>query len=246
MKNRHVAIVGATGAVGREFIGCIEARGLPLASLRLFASPRSAGKTQTFRGQPLVIEALTASAFDGIDIALFSAGSGISKEFVPAAVKAGAVVVDNSSAFRADPSVPLVVPEINARRIRDHKGIIANPNCAAITALVPLWPVHKANRVWRLIISTYQAASGGGAASMEELERSTRAYLDGTTYTPKVVKHPYAFNLFSHNTAINPDTGYNDEETKVINETKKLFEDIASRRVPPASACRCCVRIACR
>ena len=161
-----------------------------------------------------------------MDIALFSAGSGISKQYAPIAVKAGAVVVDNSSAFRADPEVPLVVPEINARRIKDHKGIIANPNCSAITTLVPLWPVHQVNPVKRLIVSTYQAASGGGAALMEELEESTRAYLDGKEYAPKVVKYPYAFNLFSHNTAIDMATGYNDEETKVIRE---IQEDLRGR-----------------
>jgi len=225
MKNKNIAIVGATGAVGREFVGCIESRGLPVASLKLLASAKSAGKTQAFRGKDLVIEELTERAFEGVDIALFSAGSGISKQYAPIAVKAGAVVVDNSSAFRTDPAIPLVVPEINARRIADHKGIIANPNCAAITTVVPLWPVHQANPVRRLIVSTYQAASGGGAALMEELELSTRAWLDGKSYEPKVVKYPYAFNLFSHNTAIDMATGYNDEESKVIKETKKIFED---------------------
>ncbi len=225
MKNKNIAIVGATGAVGREFVGCIESRGIPLASLKLLASAKSAGKTQRFRGQELVIKELNEDAFNGVDIALFSAGSGISKHYAPIAVKAGAVVVDNSSAFRADPAIPLVVPEINAHRMKDHKGIIANPNCAAITTLVPLWPVHQVNPLSRLIISTYQAASGGGAALMEELEESTRAYLDGKTYEPKVVKYPYAFNLFSHNTEIDMATGYNDEESKVIKETRKIFED---------------------
>ena len=225
MKNKNVAIVGATGAVGREFIGCIESRGIPLASLKLLASAKSAGKSYPFRGTNLTVEELKEDSFKGIDIALFSAGGSISKVFAPAAVKAGAVVVDNSSAFRTDPTVPLVVPEINARRIKEHKGIIANPNCAAITTLVPLWPVHQVNKVKRLIVSTYQAASGGGAALMEELELSTRAYLDGKEYAPKVVKYPYAFNLFSHNTAIDMATGYNDEETKVIREAKKIFED---------------------
>ena len=214
VKNKNVAIVGATGAVGREFVGCIESRGVPLASLKLLASAKSAGKTQTFRGKQLVIEELTEKAFDGVDIALFSAGSGISKQYAAAAVKAGAVVVDNSSAFRSDPAIPLVIPEINARRIQDHKGIIANPNCSAITTLVPLWPVHQVNRIKRLIVSTYQAASGGGAALMEELELSTRAYLDGKVFSPKVVKYPYAFNVFSHNTAIDMATGYNDEERR--------------------------------
>ena len=153
------------------------------------------------------------------------AGGGISRKFALIAVKAGAVVVDNSSAFRMDPNVPLVIPEINAHRIRDHKGIIANPNCAAITALVPLWPIHQKNRIKRVIISTYQAASGAGAAAMEELVESTRANLHGQIYAPKVMPHLYAFNLFNHNTAVDPDTGYNDEETKVIKETQKIFED---------------------
>lgn len=225
MKNKNIAIVGATGAVGREFIGCIESRGIEIKSLRLLASARSVGKTYPFRGQELAIEELKDDSFAGIDIALFSAGSGISKRYAPLAVKAGAVVVDNSSAFRMDRHVPLVVPEINARRINDHKGIIANPNCSAITALVPLWPIHQKNPIQRLIISTYQAASGAGAAAMQELEDSTRAHLDGKSFTPKVMPHPYAFNVFSHNTAIDPETGYNDEETKVIRETRKIFED---------------------
>src|SRR5579859_5359270 len=202
MKNKNVAIVGATGAVGREFVGCIESRDVPLASLKLLASAKSAGKKQTFHGQELTVQELTEDAFQGIDIALFSAGSGIFKQYAPAAVKAGAVVVDNSSAFRSDPAIPLVIPEINARRVRDHKGIIANPNCAAITALVPLWPIHRYNRIKRLILSTYQSASGAGAAAMEELVESTRAGLNGEAYPPKVMPHPYAFNLFSHNTAI--------------------------------------------
>jgi aspartate-semialdehyde dehydrogenase len=225
LKNKHVAIVGATGAVGREFVGCIESRGLPLASLRLLASARSAGSTQRFRGEDLVIQELTPDSFRGVDIALFSAGSGISKQYAPIAVRAGAVVVDNSSAFRADADVPLVVPEINARRIAGHKGIIANPNCSTITALVPLWPIHQRNRIRRVNIATYQAASGAGAAAMQELLDATRAFLDGKPFTPKVMPHPYAFNVFSHNSAIDPATGYNGEESKVITETRKIFED---------------------
>ncbi|MGX4771729.1 aspartate-semialdehyde dehydrogenase [Bradyrhizobium guangdongense] len=220
-----VAIVGVTGAVGAEFIATMDKRGFRVSKLKALASARSAGKTVSFRGQNIVIEELTERSFDGVDIALFSAGSGISKKFAPIAVKAGAVVVDNSSAFRMDPNVPLVIPEVNGNRIRDHKGIIANPNCAAITALVPLWPIHRKNRIKRVIISTYQAASGAGAAAMDELVESTRANLNGQFYTPKVMPHPYAFNLFSHNTAIDPETGYNDEETKVIKETRKIFED---------------------
>jgi aspartate-semialdehyde dehydrogenase len=220
-----VAIVGATGAVGAEFIGCLERRNFPVGTLKALASARSAGKTLSFKGEKVVIEELTENSFDGVDIALFSAGGSISKTFGPIAVKAGAVVVDNSSAFRMTEGVPLVIPEVNARRIKEHKGIIANPNCAAITALVPLWPIHRKNRIKRVILSTYQAASGAGAAAMEELAESTRAYLRGQPYQPKVLPHPYAFNLFNHNTAIDPETGYNDEETKVIKETKKIFED---------------------
>ncbi|MDB5580400.1 MAG: aspartate-semialdehyde dehydrogenase [Bradyrhizobium sp.] len=220
-----VAIAGVTGAVGAEFIATMDRRGFRVGKLKALASARSAGNTIDFRGQRIVIEELTENSFAGVDIALFSAGGGISRKFAPIAVKAGAVVVDNSSAFRMDPDVPLVIPEINARRIREHKGIIANPNCAAITALVPLWPIHRANRIKRVILSTYQAASGAGAAAMEELVESTRANLNGEAYAPKVLPHPYAFNLFNHNTAIDPVTGYNDEETKVIQETRKIFED---------------------
>ena len=220
-----IAIVGVTGAVGAEFIATLNRRGFPVRKLRALASARSVGRALDFRGQPITVEELTQSSFDRIDIALFSAGSGISRTYAPAAVRAGAVVIDNSSAFRMDADVPLVIPEINAHRIRDHKGIIANPNCAAITALVPLWPIHQRNRIRRVIISTYQAASGGGAAAMDELVESTRAHLSGQAYAPKVLPHPYAFNLFSHNTAIDPATGYNDEETKVIRESRKILED---------------------
>jgi aspartate-semialdehyde dehydrogenase len=220
-----VAIAGVTGAVGREFMAVMDKRGFRVGRLKALASARSAGQKLGFRGQEIVIEELNERSFDGVDIALFSAGATVSKKFSPIAVKAGAVVVDNSSAFRMDPNVPLVIPEINGRRIREHKGIVAVPNCSAITALVPLWPIHQQNRIKRLIISTYQAASGGGAAAMEELVESTRANLRGEVYPPKVLPHPYAFNLFSHNTAIDPETGYNGEETKVIHETRKIFED---------------------
>jgi aspartate-semialdehyde dehydrogenase len=223
--NPTVAIAGVTGAVGAEFIACLNQRNFPVGGLKALASARSAGKTLDFRGETVVIEELSETALQGVDIALFSAGSGPSKTFAPLAVKAGAVVVDNSSAFRMNPDVPLVIPEINARRIREHKGIIANPNCSAITALVPLWPIHRKNRIKCVIIATYQAASGAGAAAMDELVESTRAHLEGRPFTPKVMPHPYAFNVFNHNTAIDPETGYNDEETKVITESRKILED---------------------
>src|SRR4051812_36469957 len=176
----------------------MDRRSFPVGKLKALASARSAGKTIAFRGKEVVIEELTERSFEGVDIALFSAGGGISRKFAPIAVKAGAVVVDNSSAFRMHPDVPLVIPEINARRIPEHKGILAVPNCAAITALVPLWPIHQQNRIKRLMLSTYQAASGAGAAAMEELVASTRAYLAGEAFAPKVLPHPYAFNLFNH------------------------------------------------
>jgi aspartate-semialdehyde dehydrogenase len=223
--NPVVAIAGVTGAVGAEFIATMDKRRFPVGKLKPLASPRSAGKALEFRGQKIAIEELSEDSFEGVDIALFSAGGSIARKFAPAAVKAGAVVIDNSSAFRMDSDVPLVIPEINARRIKQHQGIIANPNCSAITALVPLWPIHKKNRIKRIILSTYQAVSGAGAAAMEELVGSTRAYLHGQRYQQKVLPHPCAFNLFSHNTAIDPATGYNGEETKVINETRKIFED---------------------
>jgi aspartate-semialdehyde dehydrogenase len=220
-----VAIVGATGAVGVELLRCLEQRRFPLAELRLFASSRSAGKRLEFRGEALAVRELGEDSFTGVDLALFSAGGATSRRFAPIAVHAGATVIDNSSAFRMDPQVPLVVPEINAHAIRSHRGIIANPNCCAIISITPLWPVHRANRIARLMLATYQSASGAGAAAMEELRESTRAYLEGRSYRNTVLPHPYAFNLFSHNTRIDPQTGYNEEETKVIQETRKIFAD---------------------
>ena len=224
-----VAVVGATGAVGVELMQCLEQRRFPLSNLRLFASARSAGKTLPFKGKPVTVEELTEDSFRGVDIALFSAGGAQSKRFAPAAVRHGTVVVDNSSAFRMDPGVPLVVPEINPEALREHKGIIANPNCSTIISITPLWPIHKVNRINRMIVATYQAASGAGAAAMEELRESTRAYLDGREYKNTVLPHPYAFNLFSHNSKIDPSNGYNEEEIKVMRETHKIFGDSSIR-----------------
>ena len=224
-----VAVVGATGAVGVELMRCLEERKFPLSNLRLFASARSAGKTLPFRGKPVLVEELTEDSFRGVNIALFSAGGAQSKRFAPAAVRHGAVVVDNSSAFRMDAGVPLVVPEINPEALREHKGIIANPNCSTIISITPLWPIHKINRIQRMIVSTYQAASGAGAAAMEELRESTRAYLDGREYENTVLPHPYAFNLFSHNSKMDPSNGYNEEEIKVMRETHKIYGDSSIR-----------------
>jgi aspartate-semialdehyde dehydrogenase len=220
-----VAIVGATGAVGVEMIGCLERRRFPLAELRLLASARSAGKTLEFRGEPLAVRELSEASFAGVDLALFSAGSSVSKKFAPLAARAGTIVIDNSAAFRMDPEVPLVVPEINPQALREHRGIIANPNCTAIISITPLWPVHQANRIVRLLISSYQSASGAGAAAMEELRESTRAYLEGRPFEPRVLPHPYAFNVFSHNARVDPASGYNEEEIKVREETRKIFAD---------------------
>jgi aspartate-semialdehyde dehydrogenase len=218
-----VAIVGATGAVGVELIECLERRKFPMSELRLFASARSAGKKLPFRGQQLSVRELTEDSFGGVNIALFSAGGGTSKRFAPIAARAGAVVVDNSSAFRMDAGVPLVVPEINPEAVRQHQGIIANPNCSTIISITPLWPIHRRNPIQRMIVCTYQAASGAGAAAMEELRESTRAYLEGKSYQNTVLPHAYAFNLFSHNSKMDPANGYNEEEMKVVRETHKIF-----------------------
>jgi aspartate-semialdehyde dehydrogenase len=219
-----VAIVGATGAVGVELLNCLAARNFPLGGLKLLASARSAGKTLPFNGAELVIEELTEASFKGVDIALFSAGSGISRRFAPIAVRAGAVVIDNSSAFRMEKTVPLVVPEVNGEALRQHRGIVANPNCVAAIATVALAPLHRAHPIRRLNISTYQAASGAGAAAMEELRLSTAAYLAGEIFEPKVLPHPYAFNLFSHNADMDPESGYNGEELKVVAETRRILD----------------------
>jgi aspartate-semialdehyde dehydrogenase len=224
-----VAIVGATGAVGVEFLVLLEQRKFPLRELRLLASARSAGKTMAFKGQQLKVQELTEDSFKGVNIALFSAGGPISKKFGPIAAQAGCVVVDNSSAFRMDPTVPLVIPEINPQDIKLHKNIIANPNCSTIIAIVPLWPIHKVNPIRRLIAATYQAASGAGAAAMEELRESTRAHLENRPFEQKIIPHPYAFNLFSHTSKIDPETLYNEEETKMLKETRKIFHDDSIR-----------------
>ena len=225
---KNVAIAGVTGAVGQEFIMILEQRDFPVKSIKMLASARSVGKTVKFKGKEYPVEELKENSFDGIDIALFSAGASRSKQFAPAAVKAGAVIVDNSSAFRMDPDVPLVVPEVNPEDIKKHKGIIANPNCSTIIANVPIWPLHKANPIKRMVISTYQATSGVGQAAMNELIEQTREVLAGKKPTCDKFKYQIAFNIFSHDSEIQPD-GYNLEEVKMVNETRKIFHcpDIA-------------------
>jgi aspartate-semialdehyde dehydrogenase len=225
---RNLAIAGVTGAVGREFLKILEERDFPFDSLKMLASSRSAGKTIEFKGKKYIVEELDKESFERIDIALFSAGGARSKQFAPAAAKSGAVVVDNSSAFRMDPQVPLVIPEINPQKITEHKGIIANPNCSTIIGIVPVWPLHRANPVKRMVVSTYQAASGAGYSAMLELEQQSREILEGKEPTCRVFPYQIAFNIFSHNSALGPN-GYNEEETKMVNETRKIFDcpDIA-------------------
>lgn len=225
MSDRYnVAIMGATGAVGQIFLELLAERDFPMDELRLLASSRSVGKELRCGDRTIKVQELTHDAFDGIDIVLSSAGGSISKEFVPSATKAGAVVVDNTSAFRMDPDVPLVVPEVNPQDLDGHNGIIANPNCSTIIMVVPLWPLHQQHRVRRVVVATYQAISGAGAKAMEELETQTRDVLGGKAAAPQELPHQIAFNLFSHNSDIGPD-GYCEEETKMIRETRKMFHD---------------------
>jgi aspartate-semialdehyde dehydrogenase len=233
----NVAIAGVTGAVGQEFLSIIEERDFPFDSIKMLASSRSAGKTIQFKGKEYVVEQMTDKSFDRVDIALFSAGADRSKTFAPAAVKAGAVVVDNSSAFRMAPDVPLVIPEINPQMIKEHKGIIANPNCSTIIGIVPVWPLHRANPVKRMVVSTYQAASGAGQAAMLELEQQSREILAGKKPTIKVLPYQLAFNVFSHNSALDS-TGYNQEEVKMVNETRKIFD------CPDIAVTATCIRVA--
>lgn len=224
----HLAIAGVTGAVGQEFLRILEQRDYPFDSLRVLASSRSVGKQVQCKGKQYIVQELVKDSFEGIDIALFSAGGARSKEFAPAAVQAGAVVIDNTSAFRMDPDTPLVVPEINPQKIQEHNGIIANPNCSTIIGIVPVWPLHKANTIKRMVVSTYQSTSGAGMQAMLELETQTRDVLDGKE--PRCEAFPYqiAFNCFSHNSDLGPN-GYNTEEMKMVNETRKIFDcpDIA-------------------
>lgn len=237
-----IAIVGASGAVGLEFLTILKERKFPLGELRLFASARSAGRTLRFGDQPLHVAELDEQSFDGVHIALFSAGSGVSRRFAPIAVEAGCLVVDNSSAFRMDPEVPLVVPEINAALLGPYRGcqrpgIIANPNCSTIIMLIPLHPLRERFGVARVVVSTYQAVSGAGAEAMRELESQTRRVLEGQDAAPRVFSEPCAFNLFSHNTAVDPATGRNVEEQKMIDEARKIWRD-PNLRIAPT-----CIRV---
>ncbi len=229
MKSKpHVAVVGATGAVGVEMIKTLEKRNFPVGKLTLLASARSVGKKLKFRGEDIAVKELTKDAFAGIDIALFSAGGSISKEFGPIAANAGCVVVDNSSAFRMDESVPLVVPEINGADVKQHKGIIANPNCTTAITLMALYPLHQAFGVKRIFASSYQAVSGTGAKAIEELERQVGQIVAGKTVTKEVYPHQIAFNVLPHVDSFLP-TGYTKEEMKMQNEGRKIMHHATFR-----------------
>ena len=222
----NVAIMGATGAVGQVLLEILAERDFPIGELRLLASTRSAGRTISFNGGSIQVQELGEDSFAGVDIVLASAGGGLSKRFNPHAVAAGAVVVDNTSAYRMDPDVPLVVPEINPEDLAAHRGIIANPNCSTIIMDVAVWPLHQRRRIKRIVVSTYQAVSGAGARAMQELETQTRQVLAGQKAEPAEFPHPIAFNLFSHDSAVGPE-GYCEEELKMVRETRKMFHDDA-------------------
>lgn len=232
----HVAIAGATGAVGAEMIRVLERRNFPVGKLTLLASSRSAGKKLTFRGEELTVQELTADSFNGVQIALFSAGGSISRTFAPHAVEAGAVVVDNSSAFRMEKGVPLVIPEINGGDVSWHKGIIANPNCTTAVTLMALHPLHEEFGVTRVIASSYQAVSGTGAAAILELERQVKAIVEGSEVPRKVYPHQIAFNVLPHVDSF-LENGYTKEEMKMQNEGRRILHH------PAFKASVTCVRV---
>src|SRR6476469_4283523 len=235
-RNPHIAVVGATGAVGIALIKTLEKRKFPLGKLTLLASARSVGKTLKYKGQEIAVQELTKDAFKGIDIALFSAGGNISREFAPIAAAAGCVVVDNSSAFRMDPKVPLVVPEINARDVKSHQGIIANPNCTTAVSLMALYPLHQAFHVTRIFASSYQAVSGTGAKAIEELRSQVQQIVNGATVTREVYPHQIAFNVLPQVDSFLP-SGYTKEEMKMENEGRKIMHH------PGFRASVTCVRV---
>ncbi|MBL7126436.1 MAG: aspartate-semialdehyde dehydrogenase [Dehalococcoidales bacterium] len=236
MKEYNVAIVGATGLVGQEFIKILVQRSFPVKSIRLLASDRSAGRKLIVNKQEIEVRETAPESFEGIDIALFSAGSEISRHFSPIAARSGAVVVDNSAAWRMEPDVPLVVPEVNPGDIERHKGIIANPNCSTIQMVVALYPLHKVNPIKRIVVSTYQSVSGTGAAAMEELNVQSKQVLEGQTTIPHVYPHQIAFNVLPE-IDVFLDDGYTKEEQKMVEETRKIMH------APEIAVSATCVRV---
>jgi len=235
-KKINVAILGATGAVGQELLALLAERDFPLQELKLLASPRSAGSKITFKGQDLTVEAVSEQSFQDVDIVLASAGGSTSKTWAEKAIASGAVVIDNSSAFRMDRDVPLVVPEINPEAAAKHQGIIANPNCTTILMGVAIYPLHKVQPIQRVVVSTYQSASGAGARAMEEAKVQARDILDGKQPKAEVLPYPIAFNLFPHNSPLD-EQGYCEEEMKMVNETRKIFD------APELKITATCVRV---
>ena len=236
MQGFRVAIVGATGLVGQEFIKVLEQRRFPMASIQLYASDRSHGRRLKVNHQELEVQETTEGSFKDVDIALFSAGAEISRHFSPIAAKAGATVIDNSAAFRMEPDVPLVVPEVNAEDIKNHRGIIANPNCSTIQMVVVLYPLHKVNPIKRFTVSTYQSVSGTGAAAMEELSAQSKIVLEGGKTTPQVYPHQIAFNLLPE-IDLFLENGYTKEEWKMVEETRKIMH------APDIAISATCVRV---
>jgi aspartate-semialdehyde dehydrogenase len=218
----HVAIVGATGMVGQEFIKILMQRNFPMASIQLYASDRSAGRKVFVGHQEMVVKETANDSFDNVDIALFSAGAEISKHFAPIAAKSGALVIDNSAAWRMDPRVPLVVPEVNVDDIKKHRGIIANPNCSTIQMVVALYPLHKVNPMKRITVATYQSVSGTGIAAVEELTKQSKTVIDGGNVVPHVYAHQIAFNLLPE-IDVFMENGYTKEEWKMVEETRKIM-----------------------
>jgi aspartate-semialdehyde dehydrogenase len=231
-----VAVLGSTGAVGQELLALLAERRFPVGQLTLLASPRSAGQTVTWNGQTLTVEPVSAEAFNGVDVVLASAGGSVSKQWAPVAAAAGAVVIDNSSAFRMDPSVPLVVPEVNPQAAFQHNGVIANPNCTTILMTLALAPLAARRPLRRVVVSTYQSASGAGARAMEELRSLSRTVLDGGEPVSSVLPHSLAFNLFLHNSPLQAN-GYCEEELKMVNETRKIMG------IPDLRLTATCVRV---
>ncbi|MEA5519300.1 aspartate-semialdehyde dehydrogenase [Limnoraphis robusta] len=221
-KSYRVAILGATGAVGTELLELLDSRNFPVAELKLLASSRSAGTQLRFKEEKIAVEAVNEQSFDQVDLVLASAGATTSKQWAAQAVEAGAVVIDNSSAFRMDAQVPLIVPEVNPEAAASHQGIIANPNCTTILMAVAVWPLYQVQPIRRIVVSTYQSASGAGARAMDELKAQARAILQGETPQTEIFPYPLAFNLFPHNSPLN-ESGYCQEEMKMVNETRKIF-----------------------
>ncbi|BAZ38547.1 aspartate-semialdehyde dehydrogenase [Calothrix sp. NIES-4101] len=235
-KTYTVAILGATGAVGYELLELLESRHFPLADLKLLASPRSAGQTLPFKGENITVAAVDENSFNNVDILLASAGGSTSRAWAHKAVDAGAVVIDNSSAFRMNPDVPLVVPEVNPDAVVKHKGIIANPNCTTILMAVAIYPLHQVKKIQRIVAATYQSASGAGAKAMAEVQAQASAILTGEKPPTDIFPYPLAFNLFPHNTPLN-EMGYCEEEMKMVNETRKIFA------APDIRVTATCVRV---